>query len=252
MGWADGYPDRIPKGHRTVTQLLHYSDTSFQPLWDDNRGGPTTINVPGEDVKQALLSPDGRRLLIVRNDGSARLHDAAAGTPLGPAFQPEGSARERNRDGRYTLFETLTTLRLWDTWLGRPCGDPLKNETANATAAFGPGGTVVATHWGFSAHLWDCATGLELGPPMELSSNQISEPIFTIDGRRLYIPSSGLEVWRVPPPAADDPERLRLSIEVRTGLEVNENATIQKLSQASWLERKQRLQELGGPCDVPE
>jgi hypothetical protein len=45
---------------------------------------------------------------------------------------------------------------------------------------------------------------------------------------------------------------LRLSIEVRTGLEVNENATIQKLSQASWLERKQRLQELGGPCDVPE
>ena len=55
-----------------------------------------------------------------------------------------------------------------------------------------------------------------------------------------------------PPPAADDPERLRLSIEVRTGLEVNANATIQKLSQAGWLERKRRLEQLGGPCDVGE
>ena len=245
-------PDRIPKGHRPVAQLLAFSDSSVPPLWDDNRDGPTTVAVPDEDVKQALLSPDGRRLLIVRNNGSARLQDAASGTPLGPVFQAEGFARERNHDGRYTLFGTMTTLRLWDTWFGRPCGEPLQNEMANATASFDPGGTVLATHWHFSAQLWDSATGLSLGPPMELPSNQSSRPIFSADAQRLYIPCSGMEVWRVPPPAADDPERLRLSIEVRTGLEVNENSTIQKLSQASWLERKHRLEQLGGPCDVGE
>ena len=242
--------DRLPQGHRAVTALLGYRDTSVPPIWDEDRGGQTTVAVPDDGFKQALLSPDGRNLLIVRQDGSAKLQNAASGVPLGPAFLPEGPPSERTRDGRYTLFGTMTTLRLWDTWLGRPCGEPLQNEMANATASFGPGGTVLATHWHFSAQLWDSATGLALGPAMELPSNQISQPIFTADGRRLYIPCSGLEVWRVPPPAADEPERLRLSIEVRTGLEVNENSTLQKLSQASWLERKHRLEQLGGPCDV--
>ncbi|HND50970.1 MAG TPA: hypothetical protein PLV92_01185, partial [Pirellulaceae bacterium] len=51
-------------------------------------------------------------------------------------------------------------------------------------------------------------------------------------------------------PAKDEPERLRLSGEVRTGLEVDEHSTIQKLSQARWLERKRQLEQLGGPCDV--
>jgi hypothetical protein len=64
--------------------------------------------------------------------------------------------------------------------------------------------------------------------------------------------ATDLEVWRVPLPATDDPERLRLSIEVRSGLEVNDNSTIQKLTQAGWLQRKRRLEQLGGPCDVAE
>ena len=244
--------DRIPKGHRMVSQLFAFSDASMPPLWDDDRNGPTTVAVPSENVKHALLSPDGRSLLIVDQDGNARLQDAATGTPRGPAFHPEGPPGNRSRDGRYSLFGTLITLRLWDTWSGRPCGEPFQNQMAQATASFSPCGTILATHWHFTAQLWDCATGLALGPPMDLSSNQISQPIFTADGRRLYIASNGLEVWRVPPPAADDPERLRLSIEVRTGLEVNENATIQKLSHAGWLERMRRLEQLGGPCDVVE
>ena len=49
---------------------------------------------------------------------------------------------------------------------------------------------------------------------------------------------------------ADEPERLQLSVEVRTGLEVDENLVLRKLSQAQWLDRKQRLEKLGGPCDV--
>jgi hypothetical protein len=44
--------------------------------------------------------------------------------------------------------------------------------------------------------------------------------------------------------------RLQLSVEVRTGLRVNENGTLEKLSQAEWLDRVRRLEQLGGPCDV--
>jgi WD40 repeat protein len=244
-------PEQIPHGHRAVSQLLGFNHSLAPPLWDDDRGGPATVAMPRDDFNQALLSADGQSLLLVGADGMAQLHDAASGTPLGPEFQAEGTACERASDGRYTLFWTGNTMRIWDVGVGRPCGDELQVR-GNPQAAFAPGGTVLATHCDFSAQLLDCATGLMLGPPMELSSNQISTPIFTPDARRLYIPSSGLEVWRVPLPAADDPERLRLSIEVRTGIHVGEYSTIRKLSQADWLERKRRLEELGGPCDVAD
>ena len=49
-----------------------------------------------------------------------------------------------------------------------------------------------------------------------------------------------------------NPERLRLSVEVRTGSEFDENSgTIKRLTQAEWLKRQARLWEkFGGPCDV--
>lgn len=243
-------PDRIPNGHRAVSQLLGFIHSPAPLLWNNEAGIPTTVALPNDANKQALLSPDGRRLLIVAVDGLARLHDSSTGTPLGPAFRPEGHARERSHDGRYALFGSDNTLRLWDTTLGRPCGDALHNDTAMAAASFSPGGTILATNRQFTMHLWDCATGMPLGSPMEMRSNLAARPLFSPDGRRLLVPSSGLEVWRVPAPAADEPERLRLSIEVRTGLEFDAGSTIQKLSHAKWLVRSRRLKELGGPCDV--
>jgi len=243
--------NRIPEGHRAVSELLWYIDQPALPLWDNEQDKPQTVPVPGDKSQSAMLSADGHRLLLLGIEGMARLYDAGSGTPIGPGFQAEGRARKLSRDGRYALFASFNSWRLWDCSLGRPCSDPVPCR-GMVEASFGPDGTILATHWSFSAHLWDCATGMMLGPPMELSSNSISQPIFTPDGRRLYLAGSGLEAWKVPPSAADDPERLRLSIEVRTGLEVDENSTIRKLSHADWLEKKSRLSELGGPCDVGE
>jgi hypothetical protein len=47
-------------------------------------------------------------------------------------------------------------------------------------------------------------------------------------------------------------ERLRLSVEVRTGSEFDENSgTIKPLTLAKWLKRQaRRWKEFGGPCDV--
>jgi hypothetical protein len=52
------------------------------------------------------------------------------------------------------------------------------------------------------------------------------------------------------PPAADEPERLRLSVEVRTGYTVNDQGRTQRLTEDQRLERQRQLQALGGPCDV--
>jgi WD40 repeat protein len=80
---------------------------------------------------------------------------------------------------------------------------------------------------------------------------------FSPDGQ-IVVTASGdtARFWNVPPPAADeaDPKRphLRLSIEVRTGSELDENSgTIKWLTQAEWLKRQARLwKEFHGPCDV--
>ena len=79
---------------------------------------------------------------------------------------------------------------------------------------------------------------------------------FSPDGQTMLTINDGddktARLRDVPPPASDEPERLRLSIEVRTGSAFDENSgTIKTLTQAEWLKRQTRLwQEFGGPCDV--
>jgi hypothetical protein len=50
-------------------------------------------------------------------------------------------------------------------------------------------------------------------------------------------------------PQADQRDFIALTSTIVTGLQLDENGALQKLSQAKWLELK-RLQELGGPWDV--
>ena len=57
--------------------------------------------------------------------------------------------------------------------------------------------------------------------------------------------------WDVLPPAGDEVERLRLSVEVRTGFYADFYGNLQRLEQSEWLRRRRRLwDEFGGPCDV--
>ena len=57
-------------------------------------------------------------------------------------------------------------------------------------------------------------------------------------------------LWDVTLPALDDYERLKLSVEVRTGFFFDERGRLQRLTQADWLDRKKQLKALGGPCDI--
>ena len=52
-------------------------------------------------------------------------------------------------------------------------------------------------------------------------------------------------LWDVAPLAIDDPERVLLSVEVRTRRTI-ENGLIRRLTQAEWLDLKQQLDTLGG------
>jgi WD40 repeat protein len=58
-------------------------------------------------------------------------------------------------------------------------------------------------------------------------------------------------LWDVPPPAADEQERLWLSIEVQTWHTFErENCLIPSLAHDEWRARKAKLDSLGRSCDV--
>ena len=48
-------------------------------------------------------------------------------------------------------------------------------------------------------------------------------------------------------PMRGDPKRIMLWVQVITGLEVDELTAVHVLDAAAWQQRRQRLQELGGP-----
>jgi hypothetical protein len=54
-------------------------------------------------------------------------------------------------------------------------------------------------------------------------------------------------LWKVPQPLRGDPERIKLWTQVITGLEVDDLTAVHVLDAATWEQRRQRLQELGGP-----
>jgi hypothetical protein len=55
-------------------------------------------------------------------------------------------------------------------------------------------------------------------------------------------------LWPVPPPTVDgDPAKITLWVQVLTGLELDDEGAVGLLDGRTWRERRQRLDELGGP-----
>jgi tetratricopeptide (TPR) repeat protein len=57
--------------------------------------------------------------------------------------------------------------------------------------------------------------------------------------------------WDAPAPLPDDLPRLAAWVEVVTGLELDERGAVRVLDGATWLERRRRLEQLGGPPPDP-
>ena len=71
---------------------------------------------------------------------------------------------------------------------------------------------------------------------------------FSPDGKSLLITGPGQAHWRhVPLPWRDPAERLRLWLEVNTGLELDAGGAVVDLDAPTWRQRWERLQRLGGP-----
>ena len=157
-------------GRLAVTLLAEGKDRSLQP-WTVATGealGPV-IPLGSHALSSYLLpslSPDGRRVLVVFEDHSARLWDVGTGQPVGgllqhekpiivALFSPDGQlAATGSRDG---------IVQLWDAGTGRPAGLPLRHEAPLFSAAMAPGSRLLATgDQAGTVRIWDARTSRPL------------------------------------------------------------------------------------------
>jgi hypothetical protein len=116
------------------------------------------------------------------------------------------------------------------------------------SVVFSPDGkTILTGSLDKTARLWDVATGQPIGPPMP-HSGPLRLVAFSTDGHSLVVNDHGtVRLWDAPTPLPDDVPRLAAWVEAATGLELDEKGTMRVLDRTAWLERRRRLEQLGGP-----
>jgi roadblock/LC7 domain-containing protein len=123
--------------------------------------------------KAGAFSPDGRTLLAVSVDGTARLWDVATGTTTGPVFRHQDAVQAGafSPDGKTVLTGSDDrTAQLWDAATGKAIGAPLHHQIAVQHVAFSPDGKTLLTVGGGMFWLWDAATGKAIGALSQLES----------------------------------------------------------------------------------
>jgi len=139
-------------------------------------------------VRQAVFSPDSRRLLTASDDGTARLWEVPTGKEICPPMQHVRPVRRAafNRDGtRVVTACDDGAARIWDAASGRLAMPPLTHSNAVVSAEFSPDGRLIVTaSLDQTARLWDAFTGKPISLTL-LHPQPVYVAAFSPDGRRV-------------------------------------------------------------------
>jgi WD40 repeat protein/tRNA A-37 threonylcarbamoyl transferase component Bud32 len=230
--------------------------------WDAATGKQLGASLqPNGFVWSVAISPDGKELLTGDIGREARLWDASSGQPLDPPLKHLDGvvAVAFSPDGRTILTGSWDrTARLWDARTHQPLGPPLEHPNWVRAVAFSPDGRIALTgSYDGTARLWEVRTGKQIGPPLVPPDSDLRpqdatglvSAAFTGDGRAALTGGKDGTVrrWPVRVPVPGDVERVVLWTQVQTGMELAEDGTIRVLDPSTWQQRRQRLQQPGGP-----
>ena len=142
----------------------------------------------GARILAVAFSPDGQTVLTGSEDNTARLWNAATGTPLGEPLRHDRDVRvvTFSPDGQ-TVFTGSDdkTARLWKTATGAPPREPLLHDGSVTAATFSPNRqTVLTGSEDKTARLWNAATGTPLGEPL-WHDGCVGAVTFSPDGQRI-------------------------------------------------------------------
>ena len=136
-----------------------------------------------DHVLSARFSPDGRRILTVSRNNTARVWDAATGrlarSPL--AHNPSLVRKNEFLGGLHPMFASFSPDgtrvatgatdnlgRIWDANTGQMLTPPLPHPDWVSYVSFSPDGKLVATACKDGAvRLWNAATGEPVGKPFQ-------------------------------------------------------------------------------------
>ncbi len=254
LGRLDGPVHAVAFGV-TGDELL-VAGNSGTRLWDLRDASRPRYEFPHQAAVLAVaMSPDGSKIVTGDSAHAGQLWDVASGQRIGPPLR-HGDAVEAvafSPDGRLVATGSAdNTAAIWDASTGELLVRPMAHRDAITDLMFSPNGaTLLTASEDTRARLWDVSSGELLGDPV-LHAEQVRTARFDPQGRRvLTIDDDGSAwLWDVVAHAVDDPVRLRLSLEWRTGLHFATVRAVRRLTQQEWLDRQRRLRELGGPGDV--
>jgi dipeptidyl aminopeptidase/acylaminoacyl peptidase len=128
-----------------------------------------TFSMPG-DIRTALHSPDGTRMVTASTDSNARLWDVATGREVVRALPHRSGVQfaEYSRDGKLIVTASAGgEVRVWDAATGQPLMNPLLHDGPVNLARFSPDGSIIASgSEDRCLRLWDAGSGKLLRLPM--------------------------------------------------------------------------------------
>jgi WD40 repeat protein len=142
-----------------------------------------------DSVNDAVLSPDGTRILTASADNSAKLWDAASGK-LMASFDHQGTVNHVafSPDGTRILTASSDyTAKLWDATSAKLIASFEHQGIVNAAALSPDGARILTASTDHSAKLWDAASG-NLIASFE-HQNDVNTVAFSPDGARILTAS---------------------------------------------------------------
>jgi WD40 repeat protein len=209
----------------------------------------------GRLVRDALVHPggvgavqfsaDGRLLVTGCRDGIVRIWDVARAQMIGPPLKHQKPvyAVALSPDGRTVLAGGHnTTARLWNRTTGKSIGSPLQHQGGVIYAvAFSPDGALALTAGedGF-IRVWETSSGLGVGPALRPGID-VRALVFGAQGQFMAAGDWGVVVWHHLFSFPEDGARIKLKVQVLSGLELGPNGEVRALDAATWQERRRKL-----------
>jgi WD40 repeat protein len=191
-------PDRLDIDQQKITVKRFLAAR----IWDAETGRELWASPSGGALRMALLSPDGQKIAVALEDGTARVLDTANGKELSVLRGHEGAVSNAkfSSDGQkiVTVSEDQTA-RLWDAAAGTQLAILRVPEGAISGAEFGPDGKILlTTSTDRTARVWDAATGAALAV-LRGHEGQVWSRGFSQDGAKLLtISERTARLWSLP------------------------------------------------------
>jgi hypothetical protein len=261
QAWAlDGKPaGEVPPGEGKVSALAF--DPGGKGWWVANAEQVRRIDPIRALPTGDRLDPPGPVLAFARGSGDKLLMFGTCGQGVWQCddggregasrlFRPDSpvvsAALASDAKVILTTHEDHTT-RLWGAD-GKPFGTLPGQDVGPSGVAVSADGKLLAVAAGQTARLWDASTRLPVGRPWAHEA-EVLAVAFSAD-RKSLLSGDALGTVRqatVAAPLEGDAARIRLWVQVMARQELDVAGQVRPLNEAALKERRQKLQELGGP-----